>query len=572
VKVSDAVAEFISKIGTSEVFGVSGGASLHLLDSVRRHPSLRLICVHHEQTVAMAADAYSRLTNRVGVGIVTSGPGATNLITGIAGAFFDSVPCIFITGQVSTTRMKGELGVRQIGFQETPIVEIARPITKLAITINNPHEVLTTLHRAWNIAVSGRPGPVLIDIPDNIQRMELVVTEQTFEIDNTNTIDDLNTSETSDHFLKLLRSSKKPIIVCGSGIRISKNFDSVVQKIAESNIPVALTWGAKDLFSSENEMVLGTFGTHGVRIVNTALNTCDLMISIGSRLDLKATGSPLTSFAPNAKKIMFDIDLNEIMKFKQLGMKIDLPICLAISSKYFDFLMDILSKFEFQIDDWKFELQTLKNSTAEEPRNFKGFGVNPYKFIDRLSELVSSESNIVVDTGCAVAWTMQGWLVKTGQRIIHDFNNTAMGWSIPATLASVLSQKERKTICIVGDGSIMMALSDLSTISSSGSSTIIFLMNNSGYSMIRQTQDQWFEGNYFASSESDLHFTDFAFLAKANNFDYYRIENEIEISSTLVEALKADSNVFCEVIIQPDARVVPIVKFGNPNHQMEPEL
>ena len=220
MKVSDAVAEFISKIGTSEVFGVSGGASLHLLDSVRRHPSLRLICVHHEQTVAMAADAYSRLTNRVGVGIVTSGPGATNLITGIAGAFFDSVPCIFITGQVSTTRMKGELGVRQIGFQETPIVEIARPITKLAITINNPHEVLTTLHRAWNIAVSGRPGPVLIDIPDNIQRMELVVTEQTFEIDNTNTIDDLNTSETSDHFLKLLRSSKKPIIVCGSGIRI----------------------------------------------------------------------------------------------------------------------------------------------------------------------------------------------------------------------------------------------------------------------------------------------------------------------------------------------------------------
>ena len=573
MKVSDAIAEFISRMGTLDVFGVSGGASLHLLDSIRRHPALNLVCVHHEQTVAMAAETYSRLTNRLGVGITTSGPGATNLVTGIAGAFYDSVPCLFITGQVSTTRMKGELGVRQIGFQETPIVEIVQSITKLAITVNAPEEVLPTLKLALDAAVSGRPGPVLVDIPDNIQRMEILDEKYFGELEFHKIQVEGDFTEEFELFTELLSKSKKPIIVCGAGVRASKKYESIVKKIENANIPVALTWGAKDLFSGSNEMILGTFGTHGIRKVNIALEACDLVISIGSRLDLKATGSPASSFAPRAKKIMFDIDLQEIEKFKQFDLDIDLPICIDLASIQFDSFLEILSNFEFKIDPWRSELSALSNSLNDEPRNFESAGVNPYRFITELSERVSGSTNVVIDTGCAIAWTMQEWRVKNGQRLIHDFNNTAMGWSIPATLASLLVSRERKTVCLVGDGSLMMALNDLPTISNNGGPVIIFLLNNGGYSMIKQTQDQWFEGEYFASSSiTDLHFTNYELLSKANNFMYFKIENESEIYSTLNEVLRSDDPIFCEVVIQSDARVIPIVKFGKPNHLMDPEL
>lgn len=561
-------------MGTTRVFGVSGGAALHLLNSVNRNPALTLSCVHHEQTVAMAAEAHSRLTDEVGVGIVTSGPGATNLITGIAGAYYDSIPCVFITGQVSTTRMKGDLGVRQIGFQETPIVDIAKSVTKFAFTVTTPEEVLPTLKDAWNLAIAGRPGPVIIDIPDDIQRMDIGFPQEMIQKDpNSTEINFSNIDETWKVFSKLLQHSQKPIIVCGAGIRSSNNRVRIVQKIERAGIPIALTWGGKDLFSSTNEMVLGTFGTHGNRIVNTAINESDLLISIGSRLDLKATGSPVTGFAPNARKVMVDIDASELRKFEKFGMEIDLPICIDISSPEFEILTENLATFDFQVEPWISEVRALKSAAPQEPRRFNSPGVNPYDFIAQLSGVASPETNIIIDTGCAVAWTMQEWLVKDGQRLIHDFNNTAMGWSIPASIASVLSSPERLSICIIGDGSLMMAQHDLSTLSKCGGPVVIFLLNNGGYSMIKQTQDQWFDGDYFASSSNvDLHFTNFELLAEANDFSYLRIDNSDEITRHLSAALNSQAKIFCEVIIQTDARVVPIVKFGKPNHRMDPEI
>ena len=571
MKISQAVANFISEIGTKVVFGVSGGASLHLLDAVQSKNDIKLVCLHHEQSVAMAAEAYSRLNDEVGIGIVTSGPGATNLVTGIAGAFYDSIPCIFITGQVSVSRSKGNSGVRQKGFQETPIVEMVREITKFAISVVSPDQVIPALIKGYELALAGRQGPVLIDIPDDIQRMEIDVPANIL-IDSK---PELHAEELYEEFIEfsdLISKSKRPVIILGSGIKYSKNRNYVMQELKKISIPIATTWGAKEMVDASNPSLLGTFGTHGSRFANNILNQADLIISIGSRLDLKATGTPVSSFAPNAKKIMFEVDDFEIGKFKGSGMDIDLPLPVDLNTYIFrTFFLRIIEASD-SFPNWMLEIMAYKDRILPEKRNFISEGMNPYDFIEILSNDARDDINLLVDTGCAIAWTMQAWNVKIGQTIIHDFNNTAMGWSIPATVASTYSSEIKQTYCLVGDGSLMMSLGELASIKETKRNVVIFLLNNGGYSMIKQTQDQWFASDYFASdADRDLFFPNFGKLAKAFDFDYALVESENDLRY-LLPRLKDNVGVsFCEIRIQHDARVVPIVKFGNPNHLMEPE-
>lgn len=569
MRASQLVAEILSEYGAKHVFGVSGGASLHLLKSISDHPDLFLTCLHHEQSVAMAADAYSRISNKIGVGVVTSGPGATNLITGIAGAYFDSVPVVFLTGQVSTTRMKGEIQVRQIGFQETPIVEIVKSITKYAVTIDHPKNLEREIRKAFAIAQSGRKGPVLIDIPDDIQRAEVSlgkanVAKKKYE---------MNTSKSAhEEITKALFKSAKPIIVCGAGIQLTSKRDFLIAQLKKLSIPTALTWGAKDLLPSNSDFLLGTFGTHGERYVNNALNNADLIVAIGSRLDLKATGSPASTFAPKAKKIMIDVDSFEVSKFAKSGMQITHSMNVDFETSEFDSLMGSLRFEKSKLINWKKELVDLRRIFPSENRRFSGPGVNPYSFIEKLSEMLALPANILVDTGCAIAWTMQAWKTKENQRIFHDFNNTAMGWSIPATIASSLFSHDTTSLCIIGDGSLMMGMNDLSTISKLKSASKVIILNNSGYSMIKQTQDQWFNGNYFASDGNiDLVFPKFSLIAHAMGLNYYSLDSDQDIENTISKVLLDQSPLIFEVFVQESARVVPIVKFGNPNHIMDPD-
>lgn len=570
MKVSQLVAEILAENGVDQVFGVSGGASLHLLKAINDHEKLNLTCLHHEQSVAMAAEAYSRVSGRLGVGVVTSGPGATNLITGIAGAFYDSVPVVYITGQVSTSRMKGELQVRQIGFQETPIVKMVEMVTKYAVTVQKAEDLEPELRKAIDISQTGRKGPVLIDIPDNIQRLDyelkgvVDVLEQNFK----ETIPQKNVwSEVG----AALANSLKPIIVCGAGIQMTSNRDLLIKKLTSLRIPTALTWGAKDLIPGDSSFLLGTFGTHGERHVNIALNEADFILSIGSRLDLKATGTPVSSFAPAAKKIMLDIDNGEISKFVESGLKIENSIEIDIGSTDFEEFLEYLKFDDNKLRDWERELCDSKQALSVEKRFFSGDGINPYLFIESLTETVRSPTNLIVDTGCAIAWTMQVWKTKQNQRIFHDFNNTAMGWSIPATISSALANPEIDHLCLIGDGSLMMALSDLATLAEVKSPIKVIILNNSGYGMIKQTQDQWFLGEYFASSSGDdLHFPDFHILAKAMGFNYYYANSDSQSANVIEEIMRDNNPLILELQVQSDARVIPIVKFGNPNHIMEP--
>ena len=319
-KVSDLVSSFFQK-RIEHIFGLSGGASLHLMHSIEEKTGMHNICCHHEQGCSMAADAYTRVTGRTGVAVATSGPGATNLITGICCSYYDSVPMMAVTGQVSTFRMKGKSKVRQIGFQETPIVDLCKPITKYAVKIEKAKDVLY-VKKAYHIANSGK-GPVLVDIPDDIQREYIYKKDcakfqpQKIYKDDTKYCSFIERIEQINHYIK---NSEKPIMIAGWGSLA--NAETFIEKLLDKlQIPIALTWGAADLIAHDNRMYVGTFGTHGQRAANLAVQRADLIISFGARLDTKATGTPI--FAPSAKKIVIDIDVEELNKFEEFGLHID---------------------------------------------------------------------------------------------------------------------------------------------------------------------------------------------------------------------------------------------------------
>ena len=574
-KVSDVVAEVLIEENVSHVFAISGGASLHLIHSLADNKNIQYICNHNEQACAMAADGYSRVSGKTGVAVTTSGPGATNLITGICCSYYDSIPSLFITGQVSTMRMKGDTGVRQIGFQETPIVDIAEEITKYAYTIVDPEEIKFQLQKALHIAKSGRPGPVLIDIPDDLQR-QLVdpLKLKNFQAPAAQELPHFKNSlqDTMDSIM----NSKRPILIAGWGVHLSDTKAELL-KFAESfNIPIALTWGAADLIPFDHDLYVGTFGTHGNRHANFAVQNADLIISLGSRLDTKSTGSPVNTFAREAKKIMIDIDINELNKFQYFDLKFDQLIHCDLK----DFFNNI-SKLEpskdtsnnlewlKQINKWKHQFISFDNT-----KGIATTQVNPYNFVDSISNNLKGNEQIFIDTGCSIAWFMQSLRVKDKVRVFHDFNNTAMGWALPAAIGGYYANLKHQSpiIAIIGDGSFMMTSYELATVMHHNIPIKIFIMNNQGYSMIQQTQDQWLDSNYHASSEEGgLSFPNYKKLASTYNIKYFELNSGKDFS--LIDEIMNEGNpLICNVCIDKDFRVTPQVKFGKPNEDMGPLL
>lgn len=575
IKASILIADKLAENGCRVVFGVSGGASLHLLEAIVHHPDLSLVTVHHEQSVSMAAEAYSRITGRLGVGIVTSGPGATNLVTGVAGAFYDSVACIFLTGQVSTFRSAKGLGVRQYGFQETPTQEIFKSITKLSLEVQNIEEIAQIIDEAASFATSGRPGPVIIDIPDNLQRENIPIENSQIvkkTPDRSKELGSLTSNCNLETLEFLFGYSRRPVFIAGWGVILSRRENLLLRLFDNWKIPVALTWGAKHLVPADRSYLLGTFGTHGSRSANKVIQNSDLLITFGTRLDTKSTGTPADSFARNAKKVMFDIDENEYSKFKNKGLNIDQFYKIDFRSQQFEHViasMEAMNTNHISMGTWSQEVASHSSFQEKYPENPKF--LNPYNFIENLSSAAPNFCRVIVDTGCSVAWTMQKWKVKFGQRIYHDFNNTAMGWSIPASVASTTTGDEVPTICIVGDGSLMMSVGDLSTLNSQDGPIVIFILNNHGYSMIKQTQEQWFSSNYFASDvNTGLSFPCFETLASAFGFNYESFSvRDSRISEKRLRNLMIKKTIV-EVFIDPGARVIPQNRFGHPIDVMEP--
>ncbi len=577
IKLSDFVANFIAKKKVNSVFAISGGASLHLIHSINDHPDINYICTHHEQGAAMAADSFSRVSGNIGVTVTTSGPGTTNLITGICCSYYDSVPLLVITGQVSTFRMSGQTGVRQIGFQETPIVDIVKKITKYSTSLTQANDIKFELEKAFYIAKEGRPGPVLIDIPDNLQRE--IIDENKLYTFNASSIKKKklfpSSNELIDEFIDAINKSVRPVVIAGWGIHLSKTEDKFIKFIKRFNLPVALTWGASDLIESENKFYIGTFGTHGRRHANFAVQNADLIISLGSRLDTKSTGSPITTFARAAKKIMIDIDPHELAKFRSFGLDFD----ILIQDDLNQFFINIENKNQIKEkfisrENW---LKTIKNWEQEFKNinkiNKQRNSIDPYIFFKSLSENISRNTSLFIDTGCSIAWAMQAMNIKQGVRVFHDFNNTAMGWALPALIGGHFADTSREKICICGDGSFMMTMQELATILHHKINLKLIIVNNSGYSMIKQTQDQWLNSNYVASSkEGGLSFPEYKKISEAFNLDYVELSKTEDIETKLSKFLLSKKPILMNLKIPDSARVTPQVKFGRPNEDMEPLL
>ena len=577
IKLSEFVAQYLVDIGVDAVFAVSGGASLHLIHAIGDNPNIKFITPHHEQAAAMAADGYARTKkNTVGVAIATSGPGATNLITGMCCSYYDSVPVLFLTGQVSTFRMVGETGVRQIGFQETPIVEICKSITKYAVTISNPQKILFELQKAVHFAKSGRPGPVLIDIPDDLQRT-IIDTKDLVEFippqlkkENAEARD-----RQTKNILDLILAAQKPILVGGWGLHLSGEEKRFLEFAETLNIPIVLTWGGADLVNYKHALYVGTFGSHGMRSANFTIQNADLVISLGSRLDTKSTGTPVNSFSKGSKKIIVDVDDFELKKFEKFGLTVDLLINDDLRNFFNYFNFEELRKYRKDYSSWNKSIDNWKLKSIEFDGKFRELipGLNPYSFVEKLSASIKNDARIFVDTGCSIAWMMQAGKFNGESRVFHDFNNTAMGWALPAAIGSYFANSEGQIICVVGDGSLMMTLHELATLKHHKIPLQIFLMNNSGYSMIKQTQDQWLDSKYYASShEGGLSFPNYAALAQAFDLRYRELSTEDMLNDCLQDGHVHAGPTLYNVIISSSASVIPQVKFGHPNEDMEPLL
>lgn len=572
MKLSDYVAAFLARQGIRHVFAVSGGASLHLIHSVADTPGLSFVCPMHEQAGAMAADAYARVTENLGAAIATSGPGATNLLTGVCCAYYDSVPVLFITGQVSTFRSKGDTGVRQIGFQETDTVDVFRPVTKYASRVDRPERIRYELEKACHLARSGRPGPVLVDIPDDVQRANvdpdaLVGYQAPSQRVAGNGIRDL-----AAQCHVWLREARRPVMILGWGVRLAGAAQAAREAAEKFGLPVAPTWAMADLLESDHPLRIGTFGTHGTRYANFAVQNADLILSVGSRLDTKATGSPPATFAREARKIVVDVDASELNKFARCGLHVDLAIA-ADAREFLEAMTSMAAPaapnadWLRQIADWQRRYPICPDAYYREQ------DVNPYVFVKTLSRECGEGETILLDTGCTLAWTMQAFDFKRGQRMFHDWNNTAMGWALPASIGASLARPGQRIVCVTGDGSLQMNIQELATVVRHKLPIKIFLLNNHGYSMIQQTQDQWLGSRYHASSVAGgLADPDYVAIAQAYGLPTLNLKANADLSEGIAEAMSADGPLFCQVEILPDCRVVPQVKFGRANEDPEPLL
>ena len=554
IKVSDYVIEYIKNQGINDIFLLPGGGNIHLIDSIGKI-DINFVCNLHEQACSAAADAYSQYTNNLGVCLVTTGPGGTNAITGLAASWLDSTPVLFLSGQVQKKDMTNNKNVRQIGFQEINIVNIVKSITKYAVTILDPYKIKYHLEKAIYLAKNGRPGPVWIDIPLDVQS---AIIDKDLLIGYVPKMKKkINLKFVVSDIINNLNASKRPILLAGNGIRLSNAIDTFLELSNILQIPILTTWKAIDFIEEDHKLFVGRPGAVGQRGANFSQQNSDFLISIGARLDHGQTAYQHKYFAKNAKKVIVDIDKNEI---KKLDMNIDYSIVIDANEFIKEFLNQ-KDKININCKEW---LNMCKKWQKKYPVclqkywNEKDY-VNNYVFIDVLSDVLPEKSLIIPgSSGCCSEVTMQSFKMKKNMRMFNCEGLGPMGFGIAASIGACIASNYNETICIDGDGSFAMNIQELETVHRLNLPIKFFILNNKGYLSIRMTQNVHFNGKLIASDESSgLTLPNLKKNALAYNIPYILINNHNNIYELIKKVIKIKGPVICEVMINPNHITAP---------------
>jgi len=535
---------------------------MHLVDSLGKRKDIKPVCFLHEQGAAIAADAYSQYTNNIGVALVTTGPGGTNAITGIAGSWIDSIPVLIISGQVKKADMIAGSGLRQMGGQEVDIVSIVRSISKYAVTVMEPKDIRHHLEKAVYFAKSGRPGPVWIDIPLDVQGA--IIDERNLRKFDTDEIKQDKPSDLTSKInktIKLLNNSKRPVILAGNGIRLAKAEKDFLSLVDKLKIPVLTTWKTIDLLPEDHKYYFGRPGSIASRGANFIQQNSDFILVLGARLDLAQVGYYYDKFARSAKKTIVDIALAEIKKMSSRNMKIDVPVVSDVNTFINEFMNSIDSIKDLDRSEWLSKCRSWKEKypvVLPEYYKQKRF-VNTYVLVDILSELLTSRDVIVPgSSGSCSEITMQAFKVKKGQRIFNNPGLGSMGFGLPASIGACLASGGRRTISIIGDGGLQHNIQELQTLKRLNLPIKTFILNNNGYASIRMTQRKFFNSRLVCCDPSSgLTLPDTCKIASAYGLKTLRIYNQINLKAKIKKILRARGPVICEVMVNPDLKTLP---------------
>ena len=576
MNLSDYILKFLKKKRVNNIFTITGGAICFLMDAFSRNNKITYTSVAHEQAAAMMADSYSRFGPNFSATMVTSGPGATNLLTGIACSWFDSIPSLHICGQVNRYELssynKSTRKVRQVGFQETDIVSMAKPITKFAYQLKNEKEIRYVLEKAYHISQEGRPGPVLIDIPMDLQRKVINPNKLRSFRPKKIKINNKKLSKQISEIIYLLKKSERPVIILGGGIRISKTIRELQIFLKKFTIPVVTTWSGVDSIKHDNNNYIGNIGVYGSRAANFVIQNSDFVLSLGSRLDTRITGGVPKNFAREAVLASVDIDKDELNKKR--GLKIKIKVNESLSD-FFKIFKKKSTGLKIKKDAWLKKSLTWKKKypiVLEEYRTQKKY-VNPYFFMEKLSKYLGKDDVIVADDGAHLTWAIQSLKVLKKQRLFSAFGNSPMGYAFPAAIGASIALNKKKVVCIDGDGSIQINIQELQTLVSNKLPIKIIILNNDGYGIIKQFQELYLQERHEAvDSKKGVTNPNFSKVSKAYGVNYSEIKKNSDIDKILKKTIKSKKAEFINVFTKPNQKIIPKLAFGSPLEDLSPPL
>lgn len=566
MKASDYIAHFIKDKGITTVFELSGGMITHMLDSMHQLGGIEIVTTHHEQAASFAVDGFARIADKPGVAMATSGPGATNLLTGMASCYFDSTPGLFITGQVNVHEQKGNRAIRQLGFQETDIVSMALPITKASYRVTAAHQLPEILERAYHLTLEGRPGPVLIDIPMNVQRED--ISNEVIEAVSTKTaVDSTVKPMVVQNLISDLKAAKRPLVLVGRGIRSSRSFQAFRQFADRVKIPVITTLLGVDCLPYAHPLRVGFIGSYGNRWANMSIGKADFILVLGSRLDIRQTGADAAFFEMNRTIYHVDCEAGEINNrlSKSIGIHADL-------SAFFDAFEYESRQIDFsERSEWRKELADLKvaHSDLNELKGIKG--INPNEFMHQLSAASGQASAFLADVGNHQMWAAQSLELNENQLFITSGGMGAMGHAFPAGIGVYFASR-KPVVVISGDGGFQLNIQELQTVVRNQLPLKLVVINNRNLGMIRQFQDSYFDSRY-QSTFWGYSPPDFEKVARAYDISAATISEKEQVEAGLASMWAEPNKPFLlQVMVDSYANAYPKIAFGKPMTEMEPDF